>query len=313
VPLLLNEIHRLIEGKGMKFIMTGSSPRKLRKEGINLLGGRALIRYMHPLSALELKDDFDMGKALNHGMLPSLYDEQKDLESGNYLDAYINAYLKEEIYFEGLTRNLESFARFLESACFSQAQILNISEVSRECSVNRKVVENYFNVLEDLLIASRIPAFTKRAQRKIVQHPKFFFFDAGVYRQIRPKGPLDSTSEIDGQALETLVFQELRAAIGNLGLELNIYYWRTVDGAELDFVLYGNDGFSCIEVKKKKSLGGKDFSGLRSFMREYPEAKAYVFYGGNEIQHVDGIEIWPVEKALKSPDRILLKKSRALK
>jgi predicted AAA+ superfamily ATPase len=161
----------------MKFIMTGSSPRKLRKEGVNLLGGRALIRYMYPLSALELKDDFDIGKALNHGMLPSLYDKQKDLNPSNYLNAYINAYLKEEIYFEGITRNLGSFTRFLESASFSQAQLLNISEVSRECAVNRKVVENYFNVLDDLLIATRNPAFTKRAQRKIVQHPKFFLFD----------------------------------------------------------------------------------------------------------------------------------------
>jgi predicted AAA+ superfamily ATPase len=305
VPLLLNEIHRLIEEKGMKFIMTGSSPRKLRKEGVNLLGGRALIRYMYPLSALELKDDFDIGKALNHGMLPSLYDKQKDLNPSNYLNAYINAYLKEEIYFEGITRNLGSFTRFLESASFSQAQLLNISEVSRECAVNRKVVENYFNVLDDLLIATRIPAFTKRAQRKIVQHPKFFFFDTGVYRQIRPKGPLDSTAEIDGQALETLVFQELRAAIGNLGLELNIYYWRTVDGAEVDFVLYGNDGFACIEVKRKKSLGSKDLSGIRSFLMEYPEAKPYVFYGGNEMQHISGIEIWPIEKALRSLNLIV--------
>ena len=306
-PALLNEIHRLIEDKGLKFIITGSSPRKLRREGVNLLGGRALIHNFFPLTALELKDEFNLEKSLSYGMLPSLYDTQKHLDPKSYLNSYINTYIKEEIYFEGLTRSLDSFARFLEAASFSQGQVLNISEVARECSVNRKVVENYFSILEDLLIASRIPVFTKRSQRKLVQHPKFFFFDAGVYRQIRPKGPLDSGSEIDGAAIETLVFQELRAALANLGLGMEIYYWRTVDGAEVDFVLYGEGGLACIEVKRKKILGGNDFSGVKSFLKEYPMARSYMFYGGNEMQYMNGIELWPMEKALKNLDQILIK------
>jgi len=208
VPELLNEVHRLIEGRKARFVLTGSSARKLRGKGINLLGGRALTYQLFPLTAVELGTDFNLKRSVEFGHLPVACTEK---EPQPYLESYVKTYLREEVQQEGLTRNLGAFARFLETASLSQTGQLNISEVARDSSVERKVVENYFHILEDLLLAQRLPVFTKRAGRRIVQHPKFYIFDAGVYRTIRPKGPLDGPEEIRGSALETLVYQELRA------------------------------------------------------------------------------------------------------
>ena len=165
--------------------------------------------------------------------MPSVYIEE---DPKAYLESYVKTYLEEEIQQEGLTRNLAGFARFLEAASFSQGSVLNISSVARECSVERKVVENYFLILEDLLMAYRVPVFTKEAKRRMFTHPKFYFFDAGVYRTLRPAGPLDMPEEIEGTSLETLLFQELNAANTNYKLGYKIYYWRTAANTEVDFV-----------------------------------------------------------------------------
>ena len=207
VPELLNVVHRLIENEHYKFILTGSSARKLRRGGVNLLAGRALTYYLHPLTALELGTDFSLTKALRFGSLPSVSSE-KDPES--YLFSYIKTHLYEEVEQEGMTRNLSAFARFLETASFSQGSVLNASEVAREAMVERKVVENYFKILDDLLVAIQIPVFTKRAKRKMITHNKFYFFDAGIYRTLRPMGPFDSPNGVTGIALETLFLQNLR-------------------------------------------------------------------------------------------------------
>jgi len=177
VPDLLNEIHRLIEKYRYKFIITGSSARKLKRKGPNLLAGRALTNYTYPLTANELGKDFNFKHSLKYGQLPSVYVEK---DPQGYLESYIQTYLQQEINQEGLTRKLGAFARFLEAASFSQGQVLNISEVSRECSVERKVVENYFTILEDLMIAYRIPVFSRRAKRRLISHPKFYYFDVGI-------------------------------------------------------------------------------------------------------------------------------------
>src|SRR3989338_5872500 len=203
VPELLNEIHRLIEQKKYRFILTGSSARKLRSRGSNLLAGRALHYAMYPLTASELGQAFQLDNSLKLGQLSSAY-AAKDPKK--YLESYVKTYLEQEIRQEGLTRNLGAFSRFLEAASFSQGSVLNISAVAQECAVERKVVEDYFCILEDLLIGHRIPVFTRRAHRRLVSHPKFYFFDAGVFRAIRPRGPLDTSEETDGAALETLLF-----------------------------------------------------------------------------------------------------------
>ena len=188
-PLVLNEVHRLIEEAGRRFILTGSSARSLRRRGVNLLGGRARTLRLYPLTAVEAGDDFVLERALVHGQLPSVYTQP---DPDPYLASYIENYLRQEVIEEGRTRNLAAFSRFLESASFSQASPLNVARVARDVGVDRNTAAAYFELLEDLLIASRVPVFGKRAKRRMTTHPKFYFFDAGVYRAIRPAGPLDS-------------------------------------------------------------------------------------------------------------------------
>jgi len=162
--------------------------------------------------------------------------------------------LEEEIQQEGLTRNLGAFSRFLEAASFSQGSVLNISKVAQECAIERKVVENYFTILEDLLIGYRIPAFTMRAKRRLSTHPKFYYFDTGLYLTLRPMGPLDTPEEAQGHAIETLLFQELYAVNDYLNFGYKIYYWRTSTGIETDFVLYGERGIRVFEVKRTRKV-----------------------------------------------------------
>ena len=302
VPELLNEVHRLIEKYKYKFILTGSSARKIKRKGQNLLAGRALTYYMHPLTVSELGKDFNLVHSLKYGQLPSVYIE-KDPKA--YLESYVKTYLEEEIQQEGLTRNLARFARFLEAASFSQGSILNISSVARDCSVERKVVENYFSILEDLLMAYRVPVFTKKAKRRMISHPKFYFFDVGVYRTLRPAGPLDMPEEIEGASLETLLFQELNAANTDYGLGYKIYYWRTAGNAEVDFVLYGDKGMRAFEIKRTARVSGVMLKGLKSFLRDYPISKAYFIYGGSREMRDGRISILPIENALRRLPELL--------
>jgi predicted AAA+ superfamily ATPase len=269
VPELLNEIHRLIEKYKYKFILTGSSPRKLRQKGHNLLGGRALTYSLHPLSIVELKKDFNLDHSLQYGQLPCVYTES---DPKAYLESYVRTYLEEEVRQEGLTRNLSAFSRFLEAASFSQGSVLNISSVARDCGVERKVVENYFNILEDLLIAYRIPVFAKRAKRRLVVHPKFYFFDVGVYRTLRPMGPLDMPEHVEGISVETLFLQELKTINDTSNLGYTISYWRTSNKMEVDFVLYGNIGIHAFEIKRTGRVSKSMLGGLTAFLRDYPLA-----------------------------------------
>lgn len=302
VPELLNEVHRLIEKMRYKFILTGSSARKLKRGGYNLLAGRALNYSMHPLVATELGRDFNLTHSLTYGQLPSVYMEK---EPKKYLESYVKTYLQEEVMQEGLTRNLGAFSRFMETASFSQGSVLNISSVARECAIERKVVENYFSILEDLLIACRLPVFTKKAKRRLLGHPKFYFFDAGVYRVLRPMGPLDMPEGAEGIAFETLLFQELKAINDNLGLGYKMYYWRTASNLEVDFVMYGDRGIKVFEVKRTAKVTSAMLRGLKAFLADYPSARAYFIYGGERRMREGEIEIIPIEQALKELPRIL--------
>lgn len=299
LPELLDEVHRLMERDGTRFMLTGSSARKLKRHGINLLAGRALNCSFHPFTAEELGADFDLPRALDVGLLPSLYDPEKDVPADAYLQSYVHVYLKQEVIQEGVSRNLAAFSRFLEAASFSQAQLLNVAETARECQIKRKMCESYFDVLDDLLVGVRLPAFQKRARRRLVQHPKFFFFDAGVFRAIRPRGLMDRPAEIDGAALETLVFQHLRATLEWRFPGDSLYYWRTSNGTEVDFVVYGNSLFVAIEVKRSRNVTRGDLSGLRSFRNDYPEASALLLYGGDRELELDGVRIVPFERAFE--------------
>lgn len=303
IPELLNEVHRLIEKNKYKFILTGSSARKIRRKGVNLLAGRALSCHLYPLTTGELGKDFNLSRSLAYGQLPCVYTEENPKA---YLESYIKTYLEEEIRYEGLARNLGAFSRFLEAASFSQGSILNISSVARDCGVERKVVENYFTILEDLLIAYKIPVFSKRAKRRLAAHPKFYFFDAGIYRTLRPSGPLDLPEEIEGHAFETLFLQELLAINAYFELGYDIFYWMTANNIEVDFVLYGNKGIKAFEIKRTGKITGSMLRGLKAFQKDYPGAKLYFIYGGERRLRDGDIEIIPINNALKELSEILM-------
>ena len=301
-PELLNEVHRLIESRRLRFVMTGSSARKLRSRGVNRLAGRALTRHLHPLTALELGEDFDLKRALLWGCLPlaCTSDNPRD-----YVNSYAATYLREEVQQEGLARNIGSFSRFLEAASFSQGSVLNMAAVARECAVSAKVVEDYFGILEDLLIAVRLPVFVKHAKRRLVAHPKFYYFDAGVFKAIRPRGPLDAPEQIHGPALETLFLQQARALNDYRDLGYRLHYWRTAAGDEVDFVLYGERGLRAFEVKMAPNVRPDDLRGLLRFRADFPQAKAHLLYLGNRRWHDRGVEVLPFTDCVAQLDQWL--------
>ena len=302
IPALLNEVHDLVESRQLSFILTGSSARSLRRKGVNLLAGRALTYRMHPLTVAEQGDAFDLRKSLRLGHLPARFNED---DPGKYLRDYVQTYLREEVMQESLTRNVGHFSRFLEVASFSQGATVNISAVARDAQVARPVAENYFSILEDLLLAVRLPVFSRKAKRQLTTHRKFYYFDAGVFRAIRPVGPLDSEAELDGPALETLVLQELRAVNDYLECDYRTCFWHTRNNLEIDFVLYGAHGLLAIEIKRSPQVQFKQTRALREFKKDYPPARCYMFYGGAATQYMDGIIILPIEQALRNLDRIL--------
>jgi uncharacterized protein len=254
------------------------------------------------MSAVELGADFRLNRALRYGLLPAAVADEKPEK---YLESYVRTYLEQEVMQEGLTRNLSAFARFLEAASFSQAGVLSISGVARECGVDRKVAESYFGILEDLLIATRLPPFTKRSKRRLVAHPKFFFFDVGVFRTLRPAGPLDSPEEAEGPACETLLLQNLLAVNDALGLGYKAYYWRTSNQAEVDLVLYGKRGLLAFEVKRGSRVTPEALSGLKSFARDYPMARLIFANGGKRRMQLEKIEVWPLEDLLRELPSVL--------
>ncbi len=307
-PGLLPVVHSLIEeGKNIQFIMTGSSARKLRREVGNLLGGRALLRLMPPsFFAVELKASFRLETALKVGLIPMIY-EAKDPEEK--ILNYVGTYLREEIIAEGLVRQVGNFARFLEILSFSHGQVLNVNDIAREALVKRTTVDNYLEILEDLLIAFRLPVFTRRAKRALIQHPKFYYFDVGVYRSLRPKGPLDKEAELEGPALEGLVAQHLRAWVQAQKETHQLCFWRTRSQVEVDFVIYGPKGFWAIEVKRGLNVHGQDVKALHLFREEYPEAIPLFLYLGKEQRKIDGIDCIPLREFLLHlhPERIIHK------
>jgi predicted AAA+ superfamily ATPase len=257
---------------------------------------------MHPLTALELGDDFNLNRALRLGCLPFAC-TSRDAQS--YVASYAATYLREEVQQEGLARNIGAFGRFLEAASFSQGSVLNMAAVARECAVSAKVVEDYFGILEDLLIAVRLPVFAKRAKRRLAAHPKFFYFDAGVFQAIRPRGPLDAVEEIHGAALETLFLQQARAINDYLELGYRLHYWRTGAGEEVDFVLYGERGLLAFEVKMTQTVRVEDLRGLLRFRADYPQAKTRLLYLGNRRWHDRGVDILPFAECVARLDRWL--------
>jgi predicted AAA+ superfamily ATPase len=302
VPSLLHVVHDILEQPDPpRFILTGSSARKLRRGGVDLLAGRAVVRNLHPFLACELPT-FALTRSLELGLLPLVLDSRDPADT---LAAYAALYLEQEVQAEGLVRNVGEFARFLEAVSFSHAAVLNIANVAREAQVNRKTVESYITILEDLLLATRVPVFTRRAKRQTVAHPKFFLFDAGVFRSLRPRGPLDRPEEVAGAALEGLVAQHLAGWIAYSERDCDLFYWRTRSGVEVDFVIYGEAGFWALEVKNSAVVRRADVRALGEFAKDYPEAEPVMLYRGKDRLEVGGVRCIPVADFLKqlSPER----------
>lgn len=302
-PELLNYVHQLIENNKLKFVLTGSSARKLKKQSVNLLAGRALVQKFYPLTAIEIGKDFVLQTALKFGLLPMSLTVD---DPCNFLKSYVGTYLREEVQQEALTRNLALFSQFLEALAFSQGEVLNTQNIASDVGVDRKTIEAYIQVIEDLMLGTRLAVFQVKAKRKMSSRPKFYYFDVGVYRTLRKKGPLDSEEQFDGPAIETLVLQNLKALIDNKNYSAEVFFYRTTAKVEVDFVLYGEDSFCAIEVKRTSKIRNEDLAALRIFKTDYPKAKCFVFCMEEKPRTTeDGIFIINLEFALRNLDEIL--------
>lgn len=298
VPELLSAIHSLIEEKrDIQFVLTGSSARKLRRAGVDLMAGRAIRKEMHPFMACEIGEQFDLLRALKFGMLPLIWEEEDQSE---VLESYVHLYVIEEVQFEGLVRNIGSFTRFMSTVAFSHGSALNVTNISRECEVKRSTVESFLEILKDLLLSYELPIFSKGAKRMLASHPKFYLFDSGIYQVMRRMGPMDNRFEINGIALEGLVLQHLKAWCEYTQGKYELFYWRTKSGTEVDFIIYGENGFWAIEVKHNTKVSARDFRGLKHFMEDYPECKPLLLYLGEERLKEGGILCMSVDTFLKN-------------
>jgi predicted AAA+ superfamily ATPase len=288
VPELLDEIHSLIEDENLRFILCGSSARKLKRGHANLLGGRAFRYELKPLTFPEVPD-CNLDTALNSGLLPRFYGSPY---AEQMMQAYIGDYLKEEIAAEALTRNVPAFNRFLEIAAISNGELINNQNIARECGVSAPTVKEYFQILEDTLIGSPLPAFRKTQKRRVVCAPRFFFFDLAPVIHLTRRGRIAAGSELFGQAFEHFIWMELSAHSSYSGLNYPLAYWRTSSGFEVDFVLA--DGEVAVEAKSCESVKDKHLKGIRAFKEEC-KSKRYIVISRDAAPRrtSDGIDILP--------------------
>ena len=287
IPELLNEVHWLIENRGIRFILSGSSPRKILRSGGNLLGGRALRYELHPLVSAEIPD-FDLIKALNNGLLPRHYLSNNP---GKLLSAYIGNYLRDEIITEARIRNITSFSRFLEAAAFSNGEMVNYSNIAADCGVSSPTVREYFQILEDTLTGHFLPSFQKNPKRRVINAPRFYFFDVGIAGYLIKRGRIDYGSEAFGKAFEHFIYQEIIAHSHYSDLNYPICYWRTTSQLEVDFIL--GDHETAIDVKSTNMVNPRHLKGLKSFSEEYNVKRSIVVSTDPHPRRIDDIMILP--------------------
>ncbi len=290
LPELLNEVHRLIESRGLRFLLTGSSARKLRRGGVNLLGGRARTKYLHPLTFKELGNRFDLRTATERGLLPSIYfsdDPRADLQS------YAGSYLQQEIVAEGATRNVPAFSRFLKVAAFCNGTIVNFTKVANDAQVKRTTVYEYFEILKDTLVLYELPAWRKTRKRKPLASSKYYFFDVGVVSSLQGRRFRPGTPEF-GEALETYLMHELTSHSDYVSQE-PLSYWRSTTGYEVDFILGDH---TAIEVKAKENVSPHDLKPLRALAEE-KQLKRYLCVSLEpRARKVNGISVLPLTEFL---------------
>ena len=289
VPALLNEVHWLMENRGLHFALCGSSARKVRRGAANLLGGRALRHELRGLTAGELADDFDLDRLLNSGYLPRIHQAARPRR---LLDAYIADYLKEEVAAEGLVRNLPAFSGFLDAAALSDTEPVNFSNVARECGVSSQTIRNYFGILEDTLLGRWLPAWRKRRKRRLIGAARFYFSDVGVVNRLARRGRLERGSELYGKAFENWVHHELAAFVAYTGFDGGLTHWRLPSGVEVDFVL--GEMELAVEARASAVIGRHHLKGLRSLATEHDVGRrVIVCLEPRARRTADGIEVLP--------------------
>lgn len=289
LPELLNEVQWLMVRKGHRFILSGSSARKLRRSGVNLLGGRAIMQTFYPFVSHEIPD-FDIVKAVNQGMLPRHY-LASEKNYWDLLQAYVSVYLKEEIKAESLVRNLSSFNRFLEAAALTDGEMVNYNNIASDCGVDAKTAKEYFSILEETLIGYMVPAYTKTVKRKVRQSPKFYFFDVSIPNYLLGRRMMQPGSDSFGHAFEHLVIQELIAYLGYRRAQNALSYWHTYNGYEVDAVL--GDAEVAIEIKATNEVQHRHLHGLKAFKEEHPDARLVVVSLDPNPRLMNGVEIMP--------------------
>lgn len=288
VPALLDEIQWLIENRHLRFVLCGSSARKVKRGHGNLLGGRAVRYELLPLAYPEIPE-FDLCRALNSGLLPRHYDS---VCPRRLLQSYVGDYLKQEIAAEALTRNVPAFSRFLEVAAISNGELINYRNIAMECGVSGPTVKQYFEILEDTLLGRFLPAFLKRLKRRVIAAPKFFFFDVGVVNHLTRRGMIEPGSELFGRVFEHFIFMELTAHAAYSERFYPLAYWRTASGLEVDFVL--GDAEIALEVKSSGAVHDGHLRGIRAFGQEHhPRRCIVVSLDPSRRRTVDGIDIVP--------------------
>ncbi len=287
VPALLNEIQWLIVNKGIRFILCGSSARKLKRAGANLLGGRAVHYELFPLVSSEIQD-FNLHKALNNGLIPRHYSADN---AGKLIHAYIGDYLKEEISAEAVFRNVPVFARFLEAAAFSNGEMVNYNNIASDCGVSGPTVKNYFQILSDTLLGSFVQVFRKKPKRRVILAPKFYYFDVSLPNFLLKRTEVVPGNEVFGKAFEHFIFQEIKAHNHYSGLAYETAYWRTSSQMEVDFIL--GDHHTAIEVKGTAQTAPHHLKGLNAFREEYKVKNSIVVSLDPSPRLVDNILILP--------------------
>lgn len=293
IPELLDEVQWLMTNKNHRFILSGSSARKLRRSGVNLLGGRAIRKHLYPFVSAEIPD-FDLIKACNNGMMPRHYLVD---DAGKRIHAYVGDYLQQEIKAEALTRNLKTFSRFMEIAALSNGEVVNYNNIASECGVSAPTVKEYFSVLEETLIGYTIPAFTKNVKRRVIQSPKFYYFDVGIVNfLLRRRSLLPGSAEF-GHAFEHLIMQELIAYIGYSESQHSLSYWRTTSGYEVDAVI-GNANVA-IEIKSTEEVHSHHTRGLKAFSEEFPNSRLIIVSMDKYPRRMNEIDVIPAQHFLK--------------
>ncbi len=293
VPDLLNEVHHLIERFKVQFALSGSSARKLKRGNANLLAGRAVQRYLFPYIYEEIPDSFNLEEVLRFGTLPAVHGESVE-DKIDILRTYTDTYLREEIMMEGIVRNIGAFSRFLEMAASQFGELVSFSSIGRECHISPRTVQSHYEILEDTLIGFRLQPWMKSQRKRMVAHPKFYFFDLGVTNSLNHNLTAPPDRKLRGRLFEQFIILETYRLLKYTRSEARAYFWRTNHGAEVDLILEKhNKIIGAFEIKSTEVVSGADLTGLRSFSEEYPKTPLHVIANVANPYNIRNVSVLP--------------------